>query len=207
VRLEASGLIVSKYALTSWTVKCIDKETGEEIYHNTALPTGVGSWPSEEEALQAIGAKVADEFSRDFFLQHANVTSQKVALYVEGMPNTASEELFARELIGLPDVIAASARPPAKPRAYDLQLAGAGSPGDLVANGVLKPLNAKLGEACFALGSVSEDQVSVSFDARCASAAVLNKLETNPPAGLYGAPPGRQKSVIKNPETMRKLAI
>jgi serine/threonine-protein kinase len=206
-RLEASGLVVTKYALTSWTVKCVDRETGEEIYFNTKLPTGVGSWPSEEEALKAIGAKIADEFSRDFFLQHANVTSQKVALYVEGMPDAASEESLARELIGLPDVVAASARPPAKPRAYDLQLAGTGSPGDLVANGVLKPLNAKLGQSCFALGSVSADQVSVKFDPRCADAAVLNKLETNPPAGLYGAPPGRQRAVVKNPETLRKLAI
>ena len=44
------------------------------------------------------------------------------------------------------------------------------------------------------------------FDKRCADASVLNRFETNPPAGLYGAPPGRQKSVIKNPETLRKLS-
>ncbi len=50
--------------------------TGEEIYFNTALPKGVGSWASEGEALNAIGAKIADEFSRDFFLQHVYVTGQ-----------------------------------------------------------------------------------------------------------------------------------
>jgi hypothetical protein len=72
---------------------------------------------------------------------------------------------------------------------------------------VLKPLNAKLGQACCALGGSSGDQVSVVFDKRCTDAAVLNRLETNPPAGLYGAPPGRQKTVIKNPETLRKLSI
>jgi serine/threonine-protein kinase len=206
-RLEASGLVVTKYTLTSWTVKCIDRETGEEIYYNTTLPKGVGSWASEEEALQAIGAKIADEFSRDFFLQHASVTSQQVTLTVEGMPDAASEELLGRELVGLPEVIAATPRPPAKPRAYDLQLAGAGPPGDLVANGVLKPLNAKLGQACFVLGSISGNQVAVAFDKRCADASVLNRLETNPPASLYGAPPARQKAVIKNPETLRKLTI
>ena len=206
-RLPASGLTVSKYALTSWTVKCIDRETGEEIYYNTTLPTGIGSWASEEEALKAIGAKIADEYSRDFFLQHANVTGQTVTLVVEGMPDAASEELLARELLGLPDVIAASARPAAKPRTYDLQVAATGAPGDLVANGVLKPLNAKLGQACFALGAVSGERVSVTFDKRCADASVLSRLETNPPAGLYGAPLGRQKTVIKNPETLRKLTI
>jgi hypothetical protein len=49
--------------------------------------------------------------------------------------------------------------------------------------------------------------VGIVFDKRCADASVLNRLETNPPASLYGAPPARQKAVIKNPETLRKLTI
>ena len=207
MRLEASGLVVTKYALTSWTIKCVDRETGEEIYYSTTLPTSVGSWPSEEEALKAIGAKIADQFSREFFLQHASVTSQKVVLSIQGMPDAASEDLLARELVGLPEVIAATVRPPAKPRVYDVQLAGSGTTAELVASAVLKPLNAKLGEVCFTLGNVNAEQVTVAFDKRCTDAAVLNRLETNPPAGLYGAPPGRQKTVIKNPETLRKLSI
>jgi serine/threonine-protein kinase len=206
-RLEASGLTVTKFAMTSWTVKCIDRDTGEEIYYNTALPTGLGSWPSEEEALKAIGTKIADQFSRDFFLQHVNVTGQKVTLIVEGMPDAASEDLIARELVGLPEVITAAPRPGASPRTYDLQLAGSGPAGDLVASSVLKPLNAKLGLACFALGGVADDQVSVVFDKSCADASVLMRLETNPPAGLYGAPAGRQRTVVKDPETLKKLMI
>jgi serine/threonine-protein kinase len=206
VRLEASGLTITKYTLTSWTVKCIDRATGEEIYYNTTLPKAVGSWASEEEALKAIGTRIADEFSRDLFLQHANVSGQKVTLNVEGMPDAAAEELLARELVGLPDVMTAIPRRPAEPRAYDLQLAGSAAPGDLVASGVLKPLNAKLGQACFALGAVTGSEIAVTFDRRCADAAVLSRLETNPPAGLYGAPPGRQRTVVKNPEVLRKLS-
>jgi serine/threonine-protein kinase len=206
-RLEASGLTVTKYALTSWTVKCIDRETGEEIYYNTTLPKGVGSWASEEEALKAIGTKIADEFSRDFFLQHVSVNGQKVTLIVQGMPDAAAEDLLARELVGLPEVITAAPRPPANPRSYDLLLAGSGAVSDAVAIGVLKPLNAKLGQECFTLGGIAGDQVSVVFDKRCADASVLSRLETNPPAGLYGAPAGRQKTVVKNPETLRKLMI
>jgi serine/threonine-protein kinase len=68
MRLEASGVVVTKFAPTSWTVKCVDRATGEEIYFNTQMPKGVGSYATEEEALRAIGAKVAVEFSRDFFL-------------------------------------------------------------------------------------------------------------------------------------------
>ena len=76
-RLAASGLVITKYALSSWTVKCTNRLTGEEIYFNTTLPKGLGSWASEEEALRAIGAKVADQLSRDLFLQHVNVTGRK----------------------------------------------------------------------------------------------------------------------------------
>jgi serine/threonine-protein kinase len=193
--------------MTSWTVKCIDRDTGEEIYYNTTLPTGVGSWPSEEEALRAIGTKIADQFSRDFFLQHVSVTGQKVTVSVEGMPDAAAQELLARELVGLPEVIMATPRPAANPRDYDLLLAGSGSSADLVANSVLKPLNAQLGTTCFTLGAVADDRVSVIFDKRCADTSVLMRLETNPPAGLYGAPQARQRTVVKDPETLKKLMI
>ena len=50
-RLEASGITVTKYAVATLSVKCIDRATGEEIYYNTALPKGTGSWATEEEAL------------------------------------------------------------------------------------------------------------------------------------------------------------
>jgi tRNA A-37 threonylcarbamoyl transferase component Bud32 len=206
-RLEASGITVTKYALASWTVKCIDRATGEEIYHNTALPKGLGSWSSEGEALQAIGAKIADELSRDLFLQHVTTTGQKVTLSVEGMPDTVPEDWLSRELLGLPAVIAATPRTTVGSRTYDLRLAGSGSSGDLVAAGVLAPLNAKLGQPCFSLGAIAGEKVSAAFDKRCADAAVLNRLETNPPAGLYGAPAARQKTVIKNPETLKKLTV
>jgi len=205
VRLEASGLPVTKYTLTSWTVKCVDLATGEEIYFNTTLPKGVGSWASEEEALKAIGAKIADEFSRDFFLQHGNVASQKVTLTVDGMPDAAAEDALTRELIGLPSVIAVTAGPPARPRVYALQVSGSGAAGDLVAAGVLKPLNAKLGQSCFALGASGGETVAVSFDKSCADAAILSRFESNPPAGLYGAPLSRQKSVVRDPATLKKL--
>ncbi len=207
MRLPASGLTVSKYALTSLTVKCIDRETGEEIYYNTALPKGTGSWASEEEALQAIGGKIADEFSRDFFLQHVSLTGQKITINVDGMPSPAAEDLLARELVGLPGVISATARPPASPRGYDLQLAGEGPIGELLTNAVLKPLNAKLGQQCFSVRGIAGDQVSIGFEQRCADPGVLSRLETNPPAGLYGAPPGRQRTVVKDPELLRKLTI
>ena len=206
-RLEASGIVVTKFALTSWTIKAVDRASGEEIYHNTTLPAGPGTWATEEEALKAIGSRIADAFSRDFFLKHVSPTTRRVAMVVEGLADTRAADLVARELVGLPAVIAARSRPGAASRTWDLELAGSGPAADLVTNGVLAPLNAKLGRACFGAGAATGDEVHVRFDASCASGEALLRLETWPPAGLYGAPPGRQKAVIKSPETLRKLTV
>jgi hypothetical protein len=155
-KLAASGLTVTKYTLTSWTVKCIDRLTGEELYFNTTLPKGVGSWASEEEALAAIGTKIADEFSRSFFLQHYGMSGQRVAIKIEALPDGAAARLVERELVGLPAVITVAQRSVDPGAAlYDVQLAGSGAATELIANGILQPLNAKLGERCFALGAVA----------------------------------------------------
>ena len=204
-RLAASGLVITKYALSSWTVKCTNRVTGEEIYLNTALPRGLGSWASEEEALRVIGGKVADQLSRELFLQHVNVTGRKITLGVSGMPDATWEDLFARELIGLPTVISAHAGPPGNPRLYDLVVAGSDAASDAIAAEVVAPINAKLGQACLTVGAVEGTRVGVTFEPKCADASFRAKLETNPPAGLYRAPAGRQKAIIKNPETLRKL--
>jgi serine/threonine-protein kinase len=207
VRLQASGLTVSKYTLTSWTVKCIDRSTGEEVYFNTTMPRDVGSWATEEEALKAIGTRVADEFSRDFFLAHVNVSGRKIALVIDGMPDAASEALVAREILGLPAVITLRPREPAGTHTYDLQVAGDAAAGDTVSGEIVPPLNAQLGQACFSLGGVNGDQATLAFDARCADPTVLGRLETNPPAALYAAPPARQKALIANPDARRKVMI
>jgi serine/threonine-protein kinase len=206
-RLDASGITVHKYAVTALTVKCIDQTSGEEIYFKTVLPKGTGSWATEEEALKAVGETIADQFSRDFFLQHVYVAGQRVALLLEGLPDAKTAELVGGELVGLPAVIAARPRAGAKPGAWDVELAGAGAPADLVASAIIAPLNAKLGQTCLALGATAGAEVNVTLDQRCRDASVLSRLETNPPAGLYSAPPSRQKSVISNPETLRKLSI
>ena len=205
-KLQASGLTITKYTLTSWTVKATDRATGEEIYFNNTLPKGVGSWATEEEALAAIGSKIAEEFNRDFFLQHFGMTGQKVVLKVAGLDDPGSADLLGRELIGLAAVVSSAPRPGASPRAYDLVLAGSGAAQELVASGILKPLNAKLGSACFALGASVGDEVNVTLAPTC-DKSVLSRLETAPPAGLYAAPQSRQRSVVKNPETLKKILI
>ena len=207
MKLSASGVVVTKYALNSWTIKVIDRATGEEVYFNTALPQGLGSWPTEGDAFKAIGSKIADEFSRDFFLQNVSPTGRRVALTFDGLPPPATEDLLWRELVSLPAVLMATPRSAPGARAYDVVLAGAAAPGDVVASGVLKPLNAKFGEACFAVGAVTGDAVAVVFDKRCMEAPIMSRMETNPPAGFYAAPRGRQKDVLRDPKLLEKVSI
>ena len=99
--------------------------TGRRARRSTSTrccPKGTGSWATEEEALRAIGGKIADEFSRDFFLAHVYATGRRVALVVEGLPDGAAD-LFGREFAGLPAVIAARPRRREGPRrVWDLEL-------------------------------------------------------------------------------------
>jgi serine/threonine-protein kinase len=201
-RLAASGLTITKYALASWTVKCTDRATGEEIYFNTKLPKASGSYATEEEALRAIGTNVADEFSRDFFLSHVPIRGRRVSLVMAGLPDGA-QALVARELAGLPGVL--DAKPEPSGSRFDVEIAP-GSGTEAIDRDIVRPLNAKLGDACFATGASDGDRVSIAFDARCANGFAA-RLEANPPAGLYDAPPERRKSVISNPETLRKLMV
>ncbi len=204
-KLAASGLTINKFTLSSWTVKAVDRETGEEIYFNSTLPKAAGSWASQEEALAAIGTKIADEFTRDFFLSHFNQTGQSVRLTFQGLPDSITEQVLGRELVSLPGVLVATPRPDG--RVYDMVLSGSGAAQDGVAVGILKPLNAKLGQQCFQLGASAGAEIAVNFDQACADPSIAGRLEANPPAQLYGAPPARLKSVVKNPDTLRKLMI
>ena len=190
-KLAASGLTITKTALTSWTVKAIDKSTGEEIYTNTAMPRNT-SWANEDAALADIGKLVGDEFSKNFFLARFNFGSQKVNLNISGLPD-GSGPVILRELRGLRVVLDAKDTGAGK---FALELPE-GGPSDLIAEAVLKPLNAKLGQACFTAAGAAGQDVNVSFEAACAAEAVRGKLETAPPAGLLVAPDARNKALRK----------
>nr|WP_256440983.1 hypothetical protein [Rhodoferax sp. AJA081-3] len=178
-KLPASGLTITKTALTSWTIKAIDKATGEEVYLNTVNPTGK-SWASEDQALAEIGKLVGDEFSKNFFLEHFNFNAQKVNLTVDGLPDNQSARLLLRELRGFRHVL--DAQLTSEGGKYQLQLAE-GNASDLVNDGVLKPLNAKLGQTCFALAGSTGADVNVSFLPPAPSRpSVENSMHCHPPA-------------------------
>ena len=203
-KLEASGLVVTKYALASWTVKCTDRASGEEIYFDSALPKGLGSYASEEAALRVVGTKVADSFSRDFFLAHVPVRGRKTSLALAGLPDDAADALL-QEIVALPAVIGARMPAAGSPRVYDVEMR-AGNGSQAIVDDIIRPLNAKLGDACFSVGTTTPERSDVAFDARCAD-GLRARLESSPPAALFDAPPERRKAIISNPEMRKKLLV
>ncbi len=197
MKLQASGLTVSKTVLTSWTLKAIDKSNGEEIYLNTVLPKGQ-SWASEEQALMDIGKAMGDEFSKNFFLQHFNFGTRRTNLNVNGLPDKQTANLLLRELRGIRQVL--DVQLTADTGKFQLQLAE-GSAADILQEAVFKPLNAKLGQTCFTLAGSSGAEVSATFASACAQMAVRGKFESGPPAGLFDAPDSRGKSLLRAVKT------
>ena len=192
-KLPASGLTITKTVLTSWTVKAIDKASGEEIYLNTVLPKGQ-SWASEDLALADIGKLMGEEFSKNFFLQYFNFGVHATGLKITGLPNAQTAHLLLRELRSMRQVLDAELINDAG--SFQLQLAQ-GDTAALVQNAIIGPLNAKLGQNCFAFTAVGDAEVSVSFASACAAAAVVGKFESMPPSGLLEAPASRGKVLLK----------
>ena len=192
-RLPASGLTITKTVLTSWTVKAIDKSTGEEIYLNTMTPKG-RSWATEDQALSDIGKLMGEEFSKNFFLQHFNFGVNRIHLNVSGLPDAQTARLLLRELRGVRQVLDVQLL--AGDGKFELQLAQ-GNATDVVQDAIIKPLNAMLEQNCFALAGSSQSEINVSFASPCQAAAVRGRLETNPPAGLLSAPAARARPLLK----------
>ena len=207
-KLAASGITVEKFVLTSWTVKATDRKSGEEIYYNTQIPEKT-SWATEDEALRDIGKLIGEEFSKGFFLQHFHFDGRKVRLKLQGLPGKDTAQLLLREMNGLRGVLAAGLAASGGAEAnYELVLSGGlASSAELVQAGILKPLNRKLGKQCLNAGAGGESEISVTLEPDCRDAAVLSRLDSLPPAALIEAPAKRRETVVKNPETLKKLSI
>jgi len=181
-KLPASGLTITKTALTSWTLKAVDVATGEEVYLSTRLPTGQ-SWATEDQALAEIGKLVGDEFSRNFFLQHFSFRTQKTTLVFTGLPESGGEPML-RELRSMRPVLDAQLTGPGK---FQLQVPEGSLP-DLVQDAVVRPLNAKLGMDCLALAGTTGSEVTIAYAPACATPQMRTKLEGGPPAGWKFTP-------------------
>jgi len=204
VKLEASGLELERTVITSWTIRCIDKKTGEEVYLNTTIPQKV-SWNSEDEALVDVGKLIGEEFSKSFFLQNFDFVGQKVRLNITGLPDEQFSRRLTSEISALRNVLTASS---SRSGEIDVELSGGKvNLSDLVMAGIAEPLNRKFGRTCFNVAGASDSEVRLEFGAECRSPEVSARLDAAPPAALYEAPAVKRQSIVKNPDMLRKFDI
>jgi len=187
-KLPASGLTIEKFVITSWTVKAVDAKSGQEIYHNTAIPEKQ-SWATQELALQEVGRMIGAEFSQTFFLQYFDFKPKKARLRISGLPPAAAATVLDEINANLIVLNAALDPKSGGDAVIDAELSGgtAALP-DLVQQSLLAPLNRKMGANCFTL--LAGDQAAelhVAFDSACTAAGVMDRLRSAPTQALSAA--------------------
>ena len=208
VDFREANMAITKYVLTSLTVKCVDNNTGEEIYFNNKVPRN-RSWADEDRALEDIGTLIADEFSREFFENYLMSPSRVYQVQVFGLPNYDAGVLFKRELVGLRPVLNVDFRnyDANGLSRYEVEFAGQRTALlDILNNTIIKPINKKVGENVFSLTSMQGDVVRVAFQSNTSWDELLNRFDTRPPASLVDAAPERIKAVAVNPTAMTRVA-
>lgn len=204
VRLKASGITLTKYVLTSWTVKCTASDTGEEIYFNSKLPKNK-SWNDEDAALQDIGRLIGQEFSQEFFEDYLMQPARIFELRVTGLPDYDTGMLLKKELIGLRPVFNVDLRTfDAKGvSVYEVEFSGRrGNFVQIVNDTVVKPLNKKLQTKAFSLLSARGDAVELAFRVEGDVEEVVGNFKSMPPASLSDAPAGRIERLIRDDNMM-----
>jgi predicted Ser/Thr protein kinase len=205
--LPASGLTIEKVALTSWTLRTVDPNTGEEVYLNTTIPVE-RSWASEDLALQEIGRLIGSQFSREFFLQYFDFGTQRIRLRFKGLPASAAPSLVSEATAALRILNASLSASVGQDVLIDIDVAeGPEAARERVAAALLNPLNRKLGQACFGSTSSSDTELLIDFDPVCASPAVLARLDALPPGALIDAPSSRIEEIVSDPARLHRAAL
>jgi predicted Ser/Thr protein kinase len=188
-----------KFVITSWTIKAVDSKTGEEIYHNTAVPQKQ-SWATEEAALQEVGQLIGAQFSQSFFLQYFDFKPKKARLRFSGLPPAVANVVLAAINGNLVVLNAALVPQNGSDVVIDAELSGGAS--DTVANivqtALLTPLNQKIGVPCFSIAGTDAAELHVTFDPTCTSAATINRLESAPQEALTGSPAAPAEEPVKD---------
>ncbi len=206
--LPASGVRLEKYVLTSWSVRCLNNHTGEEIYFNNKVPEKK-SWATEDLATKEIGKMIGSEFSADFFADHLQQPGIIYQLEVMGMPDYDTGELFKREFIGLRSVLNVDFRNfnANGPSLYEVEFAGNRQNFTSIVNdNIIKPINQKIGTNSLKLIAAHGNMIQIGFSTPRKSAELSKKLEDLPPSALSEASPERLKALVKSDEAKEKLA-
>ena len=206
ITLKASGLQVTKHVLTSWTVKCINNHTGEEIYFNNKVPKNT-SWADEDQALEDIGRLIGDEFNKDFFENELMKPSQRYQIQLSGLPDYDTALLFKNEFNGLRNILNAELENFESDglSLFEVETSGGGNLAQVVNSFVIKPLNAKLEGPQLKLVSQHGNVVRIALEGGGQAEALQKSLQSTPPAALATAAPERIKKLTQDKALLEKV--
>ena len=206
ITLKASGLQVTKHVLTSWTVKCLNNHTGEEIYFNNKVPKNK-SWADEDQALEDIGRLIGEEFSKDFFEAQLMKPSQRYQVQLTGLPDYDTALLFKNEFNGLRNILNADLQNFESDglSLFEVETSGGGNLAQVINSTVLKPLNAKLEGPQLKLVSQHGNVVRIALDGGAQADALQKSLQNSPPASLATAAPERIKKLTQDKALLEKV--
>ena len=209
ITLQASGIRVTKHVLTSWTVKCINNHTGEEIYFNNKVPKNK-SWNDEDQALEDIGRLIGQEFSKDFFESQLMKPSQTYQIQLTGLPDYDTALLFKDEFVGLRNILNAELLNFEMNGLSVFEVECTGGSGrsfaQVLNSTILKPLNDKLDGPSMQLVSQHGNVVVVAVDPGPQPGQLQQAIRQSPPASLATASPERIDKLITDGEILDKVA-
>lgn len=208
ITLKASGLKLTKHVLTSWTVKCLNNHTGEEIYFNNKIPKN-SAWADEDQALEDIGRLIGDEFNVDFFENQLNRPSQIYQIQLAGLPDYETALLFKDEFAGLRSIIGVALinfeMGGLSQFEVECTTTGNSNFGRILYETILKPLNAKLDGPKLQLMSQHGNVVRIGLSPGAGAEAITQAVLHNPPSSLALASPERIIQLIQDPKIREKI--
>lgn len=205
--LKASGIQVTKHVLTSWTVKCLNNHTGEEIYFNNKVPKNK-AWADEDQALEDIGKLIGEEFSKDFFESQLLKPSQRYQIQLTGLPDYDTAMLFKDEFVGLRNILNAELINFESNGLSQFEVECTTSSkafAQVVNSTILKPLNAKLNGPELKLVSQHGNVVRIAIDSGAQPGSIQQSIQNSPPASLATASPERVNKLIQNKDLREKV--
>jgi hypothetical protein len=207
ITLKASGIQVTKHVLTSWTVKCINNHTGEEIYFNNKVPKNK-AWADEDQALEDIGKLIGEEFTKDFFETQLLKPTQRYQIQLTGLPDYDTAMLFRDEFVGLRNILNAELINFETSGLSQFEVECSSSGGNfakVINSSILKPLNAKLDGPQLKLMSQHGNVVRIAVDAGSQPGSIAKSMQTSPPASLATASPERINKLIQDKDLLDKV--
>ncbi|MFN2355824.1 MAG: hypothetical protein ABR512_15045 [Desulfopila sp.] len=207
VTLKASGIELTKHVLTSWTVKCINNTTGEEVYFNNKVPRK-RAWADQDQALEDIGGLIGKEFSKEFFETQLVSPAQRYQIQLSGLPDYDSALLFRKEFVGLRNILSVELLnfESGGLSLFEVECTSGGSNFmQVLNNAILKPLNAKLEGARLKLTSFRGNVIGVSVDLGAQPKSLQRSLQSLPPASLATASPERIAKIIQDSGILERI--